>query len=80
MGGIYGGILSLIAFGSTLVRGLIHGGGAETILQVAIIGLIFFGGIGYLLGRIAEWTVEDSLRSHLRAESDLSQKALADQR
>ena len=78
MGGTYGGILSLVAFGSTLVRGLIHRGGAESTLQVAIIGLILFGGIGYLLGRLAEWTIEDSLRSRLRAETDLTQEGSAE--
>ena len=70
MGGTYGGILALVAFGTTLVRSLIDGGGAESTLKVAIIGLFLFGGIGFLLGRTAQWTVEESLRSRLRAESN----------
>ena len=79
MGGTYGGILALVAFATTLVRGSINGGGAESTLKVAVIGLLLFGGIGFLIGRTAGWTIEDSLRSRLRSESKGSQEVPTDQ-
>jgi len=69
MGGIYADILGLVAFATTVAHSLIHGGGAESTLKVAVIYLFLFAAIGLVLGRIAEWAMEDSLRSRLRAES-----------
>ena len=69
MGGVYGGILGLVAFATTVTHSLINGGGAESTLQSAVIFLFLFGGIGLLVGRLAEWTIEDALRSRLRDES-----------
>lgn len=68
MGSTYGGVLALVAFGITVARGSMHGGGAESTLKMAILLLFVFGGIGFLIGRTAEWTVEDALRWRLRSE------------
>ena len=69
MGGTYAGILGLVAFATTVAHSLIHGGGTESTLKVAVIYLFLFGAIGFVVGRTAEWTIEDSLRSRLRGES-----------
>ena len=69
MGGTYAGILGLVAFATRVAHSLIHGGGTESTIKVAVIYLFLFGAIGLMLGRIAEWTIEDSLRTRLRAES-----------
>jgi len=68
MGGMYGGVLALIAFGTTLARGLIHRGGAEATLKTAVLYLFLFGTIGFVLGRTAQWSIEDSLRTRLRTK------------
>lgn len=70
MGQTYAGILGPIAFLLTVARGLIHGGGAETTLKIACLCLFLFAGVGYLLGRIAEYVVEDSVRARLQIEID----------
>ena len=70
MGGNYAGILGLVAFLTTVTRGLIHGGGTESTIKFAVINLILFAAIGLLLGRTAEWNIGDSLRSQLRSRSD----------
>ena len=70
MGSVYGGVLALIAFGTTLTRGLIHRGGVEATLQSAVLCLFLFGAIGFLLGCTAQWTIEDSLRKRLQPKEN----------
>ena len=65
MGGTYGGIFGVLAFTITVAHSLIRGGGTESTIKLAVICLFVFGGIGLLLGRVAQWTIEDSIRSRL---------------
>jgi len=68
MGPRYAGILSLLAFVIVIFRGAIHGFGTEGTVRIAILMLCVFGGIGYLIGRIAENTVRDSVRARFDRE------------
>ncbi|MBN2477122.1 MAG: hypothetical protein JXB62_21115 [Pirellulales bacterium] len=65
---IYAGILGPLAFLTSLARGFVHGGGAESTLWAAWFGLLAFSAIGYVIGCIAERTVEESVRGRIAAE------------
>jgi hypothetical protein len=69
MGPSYAGILGPIAFVTTLVRGVIGGGGADQALVSSAIHLLAFAAIGYVLGRVAEYVVLESVRQ--RFDRDL---------
>ena len=45
-----------------------HGSSIENLLFHAWLALLAFAAIGYLIGRLAQWTVEESLRASLTAE------------
>jgi hypothetical protein len=70
---VYGGVLGLLAFLTVLTRGLIHGGGAETTLWRAMVCLMVFGLVGHIVGRVAAWIVEDSVRATIAAELAMRQ-------
>jgi hypothetical protein len=65
---IYSGILGLVAFLTTLVRGWIHGDDTQSILWTGWISLLLFSIIGLVVGRIAGWIVEESVSARLAAE------------
>jgi hypothetical protein len=62
---IYGGILGLAAFLTTLARGGVHGNDPETTLRTAWLSLIAFTGIGLVLGWLGGWMIEDAIQSRL---------------
>jgi hypothetical protein len=68
MGPRYAGILGLVAFCVVVVRGIGHGASASGTMPLAAAGLFVFAVIGYVLGRIAEQTVESALQAHFAAE------------
>ena len=72
MARIYCGILGLLSFLTTLARGWIHGGDAESILRTAWLNLLLFVVIGLVIGWIAERIVEESVNARLAGE--LSEK------
>jgi hypothetical protein len=65
---IYGGILGLVAFLTTLARGWIHGGDTESILWDGWLNLILFCIIGLVIGWIAERIVEENVNIRLATE------------
>jgi hypothetical protein len=69
---IYGGILGLVAFLTTLARGWIHGGDTQSILWNGWLGLLLFSIIGLVIGWIAGRIVEESVSARLAVE--LSEK------
>ena len=77
MARIYAGILGPLAFLASLARGMMHGGGTETVIRTAWYCLLAFAAAGYVVGRLAEWTIEDSLSSRLAAELAARQAARA---
>jgi hypothetical protein len=68
MGRRYAAVLGLLAFAAVLVRGTIAGGALESTLGHAILCLMVFTILGAILGRVAQWIVEDAIRAQLTAE------------
>ncbi len=68
MGPSYAGILGPIAFVTTVTRGLIYGGAAESILVSAWCHLVAFAAAGFVIGSLASWIVDDSVRSRVEAQ------------
>jgi hypothetical protein len=65
---IYSGILGTLAFITTVARGMIHCGEAQSVLWSASISLILFSIIGLIIGWIAGYIVEESTTARLVAE------------
>jgi hypothetical protein len=61
MGRAYGGILGCLAFSTVLVRGLIEQSLPGSTLAVACACLFGFAAIGYIIGRIGDGIVADSI-------------------
>ena len=76
MGRSYDGILGPLAFALTIARGMILGGSVNETLLTACIGLFACGGLGYVVGRIAQSTVDESVQSrfaaHMQSHGDAS--------
>lgn len=68
MGRSYAGILGPLAFLTEILHGLSHGGGSNSTIASAIVALFAFATIGFVLGELAAWIVDDSVRSRLAAE------------
>lgn len=68
MGGSYAGILGLIAFLTAVARGWLNAESVEAILLVAWLNLLVFAAAGFVIGQIAGWIVEDSVRAEITAE------------
>lgn len=78
MGRTYAGILGPLAFATVLFRGLILGDGAEPTLKLAMICLFAFSGLGVVIGRIAEATILESVKTRFDHElRDLGDDAAA---
>ena len=58
---VYGGVLGFLAFAAALARGIVTRGELASTLLIACVCLLLFASIGYMIGRIADWIVEDSL-------------------
>lgn len=68
MGPTYGGILGTLAFVIVLMRAVLNGSGLEPTIPIALFALFLFGAFGYVAGRIAEMTVEESARKRMNEE------------
>ena len=64
---LYAGILGPLAMLTVTTSGLIHGRTSQSVAWAAWMALIVFAAIGYLLGWIANRTVEDSVQMTLSA-------------
>lgn len=64
----YAGILGLLAFLTSLVRGLYHAQGPESLMGQACVHLAVFAIAGWAIGGCARWIVEDSVRQRLEVE------------
>jgi hypothetical protein len=65
---VYAGILGPLAFLTSLARGVMHGGGTESVLFGAWCSLLAFAAVGYVIGWVAGKTVEESVRGRITAE------------
>lgn len=68
MGRAYAGVLGYLAAALTLARGVIAGGGAETTLLSAIAAMAIFAVVGFVLGTLAQSTVDNAVRQQLEAQ------------
>ncbi|MGD9632070.1 MAG: hypothetical protein AB7G28_25025 [Pirellulales bacterium] len=62
MGRIYAGILGPLAMTVIIVRGIKDSAGIEGTLTIAIVALTAYAILGAVLGRIAQATVDESVR------------------
>jgi hypothetical protein len=65
---LYAGILGLLAFLTSLVRGLVHGIGIDAVLWTAWCNLWVFAAIGCVTGWMADKIIEDSVRGRIAGE------------
>jgi hypothetical protein len=63
----YAGILGLLAFSTSVLRAAIQGAGPDALLT-ATIQLFAFAAAGWIVGTIAEQTIEQSVRTRFEAE------------
>lgn len=68
MGRIYAGVLAPLALVTLLAHGWLGGQDVEATLWTAWYGLVAFAAVGYVIGRVAEFVVEDSVRSQVAGE------------
>ncbi len=68
MGRSYAGIMGSLAFFASLVRGWIGGLDAVVAVNRAWFHLLAFAAIGLVIGRIAGWIVDESVRSRFATE------------
>ena len=68
MARLYAGVLGLLAFLTSIIRGMAHGCGAESALWTACLGMALFAMVGAVIGGLARWIVEDAVNSRLAAE------------
>jgi hypothetical protein len=64
----YAGVLGLLAFFTALARGLLHEASAEGTLHTACLALLAFAAVGYVVGSLAAWNIEQSIRALLLDE------------
>ena len=76
MGRTYAGILGLTAFLTIIARSVLHGGDPASALRWACIGLIMMTCIGAVIGRLAAWAVDESVREKMNAELAAHEAAL----
>jgi len=62
---IYAGVLGLLAFLTVLARSIVHPGPTDPALLRAWLSLLAFAAAGYVIGRIAEHTIDETVRSHI---------------
>ena len=74
---IYAGILGPLAMTVVICRGWLAAGGPEGTLTQATIYLVLFAALGALLGRIAEATIDESVRMGLEQKLNLHAAATA---
>ncbi len=65
MGRNYAGILGLLAFALACLRGVLWAQDAQSTLLTATVGLFVCGAVGFVVGAIAERTVDEAVRGQL---------------
>ena len=68
MARIYAGILGLLAFETDVARGVAHESSLNSTVWMASSMLFVFAAVGYLVGSIARWSVDDSVRGKLASQ------------
>ncbi len=68
MGRAYAGVLGYLAAVLTLARGVWSGGGLEGTLLTMLAVMPLFAAIGFVVGTIAQTTVDQAMREQLELE------------
>ncbi len=68
MGRAYAGVLGYLASALTLVRGAVAGSGLEGTVMMAVAAMAIFALIGFVIGTIAETTVDHAIREKLETQ------------
>lgn len=74
VGRSFAGVLGSLAWCTVLARGVLHGSAADEVLRSALLALLIWAAAGALLGLLAGWLIEDSLRAQLAAEVQAQQE------
>lgn len=77
MGRAYAGVLGYLAAAVTLTRGVIASGGVEGTVLSAVTAMAIFAVIGFVLGTIAQATVDGAVRQRLEAQFEANQSPMA---
>jgi hypothetical protein len=78
MGPSYAGILGSLAYVIVISRGVLQGYAVEGTVKLSILMLFVFAAVGYVIGKIAESTIKDSIHVQLRRELEAFQRSLTD--
>jgi len=62
----YAGILGTLASTVVLLRSVKEGGAVEPAVVASLVGLIAFAALGFVVGRLALASIEESVRRRLR--------------
>jgi hypothetical protein len=62
---IYAGILGLLAFLTVLAHSVVHPSPIDGALLRAWLSLVVFAAVGYVIGRIAEHTIDELVQTHI---------------
>ena len=65
---VYAGILGPLAMVTAIAHGLVHRSGTESTLWTAWLSLWTFALLGFVLGSLGGWMVEQSVRARIAAE------------
>jgi hypothetical protein len=74
MGPSYAGILGPIAFLAMLIRGVMGGSSANSVLVSSMVSLFAFAAIGYVTGRLADQIVLESVKYRFDRELKAHEK------
>ena len=78
MAPIYAGILGILAFLTCLAHGTVHATDSDMVLLRGCGCLVGFAALGYLIGAIAERTIQESVRAVIEAEVEAARRADGD--
>ncbi|MEX0936773.1 MAG: hypothetical protein WDZ59_02855 [Pirellulales bacterium] len=62
MGRNYAGIMGALAWVVVVVRGIKDGGSAQSVMTAATVSVIAFAALGWIVGSMAQWIVDQSVR------------------
>jgi hypothetical protein len=68
MARVYAGILGMLAFATELATGLAHAAATDATIRRGVMSLCMFAVVGYVVGRIAEWITDESVRGQLTSQ------------
>ena len=68
MGRSYAGVLGYLAAAIVLTRGIVMGSGVVGTLQLTIAAMALFATIGFVVGSIAQSTIDQSVRQQMELQ------------